>query len=176
VDLAEHVVAVPLLLASVVWGIEWLGHKLHKPWSFELGVPIGGKREVLEGAIPSPIPEHWVADFNVETISGSRLTFTPLLDDNEAPTCFGVLSLHANGGRTDAHYMRRASFGPLAFSAAVVASARLAGQDLPTALVFGAVVAAVWAFKVWRQTSRLDESYEMLSSALSRSAVESHPI
>lgn len=161
----------PVALAGVVWAIEWYGHKHHKPWSFELGIPLGARDELLDAEIPVPIPEHWVANFNVESVVGQRLTFTPDVND-ETATCFGVLTLSSEGKRTNVHFARRASFGPLAFAAALFAWMRLSGSDLEASLFVGAIFGAAWLFQVWRHRSRLDQEYELLSAALLRQAVE----
>ncbi len=169
--MAEFLYLLPALLAGVVWAIEWYGHKRHKPWSFELGIPLGTSDEILDAKLPIPIPDHWVASHQVEVIVGPRLTFTPEVDD-QTPACFGVLTFTEQGQRTLVHFARRANFGPLAFSAAIFATIRLGGADLEAAALMGFVVAGAWAYTVWRQRTRLDEDYASLSSSLLRQATE----
>lgn len=170
--LEEHVDLLPILLALVVWGIEWYGHKRHLPWSFELGLPLGSREEILGAPIPTPVPEDWLGEFEVESIVGSRLTFTPEVNGEHAATCFGVITFSPRGSQTLAHYATRASFGPLAFCVAVVAAVRMHGVDLQFAAGGGLVLLGIWMFRVWSHKRCLDDTYEMLSASILRRAVE----
>ncbi len=170
--IAEHIAQLPILLAVVVWGIEWYGHRTHQPWSFEIGIPLGKVDELLDAPIPTPVPEDWVSDFRVETIVGPRLTFTTENDSEHVALCFGVLTFYREGKRTHVRYSRRASFGPLAFAAAAIASVRLNGASLELMLIGGAIVVGGWLLYVWRHRKQLDETYHVLTAALLRAAVK----